>query len=299
MKHEADVSVIIACRNASSTLGEALRSVLGQTVRVREILVGDDASTDDIASVIDLHRGHGIPIRLIRSERNIGPASMRNLLLQQCAGEWVSIFDGDDSMKPRRLETLLGISEGCDAVSDDLVLWMDGVRESGSVCESHKFRRDGTSLVELSDMIRFDLGLLKPLLRRSFLESRGLAYTEGMFHTEDLDLYVRFLLAGARWNHSPEKLYLYRKHPQSLSKNWREGLNRSYEALEVLQGYPGIAGDPELQKALERRKQLKRDLETIYTIRDGFHAGDFFRCLLRCAMPKAWAASYRLARNGV
>lgn len=299
MIREADVSVIIACRNASSTLGEALRSVLEQTVRVREILVGDDASTDEIGSVVDAHRDRGVPIRLIRSERNIGPASMRNLLLKECAGEWISIFDGDDSMKPGRIEALLRISEGFDALSDDLILWMEGKRESGSVCRSHKFSRESPSAIGLREMIRFDLGLLQPLLRRSFLEERGLAYREGMFHSEDLDLYVRLLLAGVRWNHTPEALYLYRKHPQSLSKNWREGLNRSYEALEVLQGYPGIAGDAELQNALERRKQLKRDLETVYRIRDSFHAGELGRCLLLCSLPRTWAASYRLVRNGV
>ena len=296
MSDSADVTVIIACRNAASTLRVAIESVLRQTLQVREILVGDDASTDDTSAVIASLGSQPIPVRLSRSETNIGPASMRNRLIDSAQGSWIAILDGDDAWKPSRIESLMRIAKNSDVVSDDLTFWLDGTLEKGSVCETHRFRPREVSRIGIEEMIRFDLGLLQPLIRRQFLHEHALRYTEGLFHAEDLDLHVRILLSGGLWKHLPQRLYLYRKHANSLSRNWSEGLANSHRTLERLQLEKGIQESPELMRMLEHWKRFKRDLELVYAVRDRYRSGRYMSALAGLLRGQTLMAMLRLVK---
>lgn len=296
MTRRADVSVLIACRNAVSTLVEALQSVYRQTLPVQEILIGDDASTDDTARLMESLSYPGLDIRCFRSEKNIGPASMRNMLLAQARCGWVAILDADDTWKLDRMERLWALSPDADVVSDDLVFWIDGIRENGSVCATHNFRSEIECQIRLEDMLRHDLGLLHPLIRRQFLTDNQIQYRDGMFHAEDLDLYVRLLIAGAIWKHSPLLGYFYRKHATSLTKNWREGVVRSRESLERIRQMEGIRDVPRFTRMIDHWISVKNDLETVYAVRDDFREAKFARAALRAFRTSAWSAGLRLSR---
>ncbi|HEY3204069.1 MAG TPA: glycosyltransferase family 2 protein [Thermoanaerobaculia bacterium] len=88
-------SVIIPCRNAERTVANAVASALSQTEPPREVLVVDDASTDDSADV-----GRQAGARVIRnvSRRNAGGA--RNAGIEAAAGELLAFLDAD-AVAPR------------------------------------------------------------------------------------------------------------------------------------------------------------------------------------------------------
>jgi succinoglycan biosynthesis protein ExoO len=297
MVEKTDVSVVIACHNTASTLGAAIDSVLNQTFPAKEILIGDDASTDNIHFILNAFQNAPIPIRYFYSKENIGPASMRNRLLDLATGSWIAILDGDDVFEPKRIETLLDISSNADIISDDLIFWIDGHIKKGSVCKRHRFFPSDPCQIGLTEMIAHDLGLLKPIFRKDFLLKNRLSYTEGMFHTEDLDLYVRSLLAGAKWRHTTKALYLYRKHAHSLSRKWTEGLADSYHALEHLQLEPGIRDNPLLMEMLEHRKVIKKDLEIVYEIRDLFRDRKYLSAARKSLRFRAIISSSRLLKE--
>ena len=71
----AEVSVIVPCRDAASTLGEALESALAQTVKPLEVLVIDDGSRDRSARVA---RKFGAPVRVLMASQR-GPGAARRL----------------------------------------------------------------------------------------------------------------------------------------------------------------------------------------------------------------------------
>jgi len=87
------VSVIITCYNQDRWLGSALESVLTQNHPNLEILVVDDASTDNTQHVVA-----GFPqVKYIRhSQSNGGPAAARNTGLENSNGGLVAFLDGDD-----------------------------------------------------------------------------------------------------------------------------------------------------------------------------------------------------------
>jgi glycosyltransferase involved in cell wall biosynthesis len=95
---DGTVSVVIAAWNAAPFIGEALRSVLDQTVVPGQILVVDDGSTDTTAAIA---AGFAAVTVLRRPHSGIGAS--RNAGLAAAAGEYVAFLDADDRWLPRKL----------------------------------------------------------------------------------------------------------------------------------------------------------------------------------------------------
>jgi len=74
-------------------LGEALASVLGQTLPPEEVIVVDDGSTDGTR---DVARSFGDRVRVV-SRPNGGPGAARNTGLTEARGDWIAFLDGDDA----------------------------------------------------------------------------------------------------------------------------------------------------------------------------------------------------------
>jgi glycosyltransferase involved in cell wall biosynthesis len=96
----APVSVIVPTYNGAAYLGEAIRSLLAQSVRAAEIIVVDDGSTDASA---DIAASFGDDVRLIRQE-NRGVAVARNRGIDAAKEPYVAWLDHDDLAMPRRIE---------------------------------------------------------------------------------------------------------------------------------------------------------------------------------------------------
>ena len=96
------VSVVIPVYNRPAELRRAIRSVLVQSYADLELIVVDDASTEDIAGVIDPIADPRL--RLIRKPVNQGAASARNTGIQAATGRWVAFLDSDDEWLPHKLE---------------------------------------------------------------------------------------------------------------------------------------------------------------------------------------------------
>lgn len=101
------VSVIIPMHNAGQGIKTALLSLFEQTWRPLEIIVVDDRSTDDSATVVHELRAlcpDGMNLYLVRSESNRGTYAARNLGLAYASGKFVTVHDSDDWSHPQKLE---------------------------------------------------------------------------------------------------------------------------------------------------------------------------------------------------
>ena len=93
------VSVIIPCYNQARFLVEAIESVFTQTSTHYEIIVVDDGSSDDTATVAKSFEG----VRCL-SQKNLGLAAARNAGLRAVNGGYVVFLDADDRLLPNALE---------------------------------------------------------------------------------------------------------------------------------------------------------------------------------------------------
>ena len=96
-----NVSVVVPTRNRSSLLRKTLRSVLWQQQVELEVIVIDEASTDDTSAMLTA-LGDG-RVRVIHHDRPRGVSAARNRGAADAHGEWLAFVDDDDLWAPDKL----------------------------------------------------------------------------------------------------------------------------------------------------------------------------------------------------
>ena len=114
------VSVVIPMYNVEKYIGECLDSILAQTFTDFEVIVVDDASTDNscaiVESYIENHKEGMDKIKLLRSKINSGiPGIPRNIGIRFATGEYLMFVDSDDVLTPTALEELYSVANEFDA----------------------------------------------------------------------------------------------------------------------------------------------------------------------------------------
>lgn len=207
------VSVIITCHNYARYLSRAIRSVINQTLDGDdyEIIVVNDASTDETEKVMKTYSGRIKPLTLTR---NAGLAAARNEGIKSALGRYVVNLDADDYVDENLLlvEMLfLNFNSTWDAVSCDYYLVDENEKHIGRISGSEKPIACGV-------MFRTDL-----------LFGIGL-YDENFKMREDEDLRIRF-----EKNHNIKNLelplYRYRKHDNNMTNN-KEGMAKYKKILK-------------------------------------------------------------------
>jgi len=98
------ISVIVPAFNAGRNLSLALDSLLQQSWLALEVLVVDDASTDDTGAWALSYAERDSRVRYFRNESNLGAYPSRNRGLIEARGEFVTVHDSDDWSHPQKLE---------------------------------------------------------------------------------------------------------------------------------------------------------------------------------------------------
>jgi glycosyltransferase involved in cell wall biosynthesis len=98
---QIDVSVVVPTRNRSALLARALRSVLQQREVNLEVIVVDEASTDDTLDVVATFADPRI--RVVRHNTPRGVSAARNRGAAQARTDWIAFLDDDDLWAPDKL----------------------------------------------------------------------------------------------------------------------------------------------------------------------------------------------------
>tara|TARA_R110000868_G_scaffold64629_14_gene194160 strand:+ start:679 stop:1608 length:930 start_codon:yes stop_codon:yes gene_type:complete len=96
-------SIVIPTYNRASLIFETLESVFQQTYTNYEIIVVDNASTDNTIELLSPLDAAG-KIRLIRNEKNIERSKARNVGFKNAKGDFLTLLDSDDFMYPSNLQ---------------------------------------------------------------------------------------------------------------------------------------------------------------------------------------------------
>lgn len=121
------LSVVIPTRNRAHLVGEAIQSALCQRDGRVEVIVVDDASTDDTANV--LARNFGSSIRFVQMPKRGGAGAARNAGVRLARGELLGFLDDDDLWLPGKLDAELRVFEqfpDAEAVVSDSLSFLDG-----------------------------------------------------------------------------------------------------------------------------------------------------------------------------
>lgn len=107
MESQPLISVIMPCYNMASYVADSIKSVIAQTYPHWELLIVDDASTDETVSIIESYVQTDSRIRLAIKTQNSGIADTRNQCIQTAQGQFLAFLDADDIWHPEKLEKQL------------------------------------------------------------------------------------------------------------------------------------------------------------------------------------------------
>ena len=256
------VTVLMTVYNGLPYLAQAVESVLAQTLAVFELLIIDDASTDE--SIRCLERYRDPRIRLFRNECNLGHVRSLNRGLSLCTSLYVARLDQDDSCYATRLERQVRFLDEHPqvAVVGSRMEGMDPSGRRGTGLLGHRLENYGTFAASLL-VGRCPLCHPSVMFRREVVGGLG-GYDEDFAPAEDVELWMRMALARHEAAVIPEPLVRHRLHPaqQSVTKAARqqEQIWRSHTRILQTFGPPAhVAG---LQHLLQRDSGVWNDYDS-------------------------------------
>jgi succinoglycan biosynthesis protein ExoO len=295
------ISVLIAAYNASPFLHRAVRSALAQTLAPLEVLIINDASTDNTLDVAKALASEDSRVRVISLPVNGGPGAARNAGLDAARGDWVAILDADDAYVPSRLAML---ESACIGTKADVVLDNFFYYEPESGAATTPAIPIGDT-VEVIDVYRFaanarpytgeaDWGLLKPMFSRRFLEVNDLRYQAACRHGQDFILMLQTLLVGGICLLVGTPGYLYTPRSSGMSRT-----TVNYPALiehtKALLNDQRIRSDPHLYKILEQGISATKRLAANITLADVVGRREYLqlaRTIVTDVGAAKWAAKH-------
>ena len=212
--------------NASATINKAIDSVRSQSLTDWELIIVDDASTDDTCNIILAYDDNRI--KLIKHSENLGAGLARRSGIEHITGEWMTFLDSDDYISEEYLETLLFttkifdvdiVSSGFISVNEEYETISKRIPKPRISENWDKFSHDE------SDTKRF----MNPMLIRSSLWDK-VTYSSRRF-IEDTPTLVQILYWAKRVVTIDYAGYFYFQNSKSLIHTASQIKNYIYRAL--------------------------------------------------------------------
>ena len=241
------ISVVIPLYNKASEIERAVRSVVGQSLAPREIIVVDDGSTDGSAEVVErlIAEFAEYNIRLIK-QANGGVSAARNRGIEEATGEFVALLDGDDMWLSGYIAEvcrLMTYYPDADAYSTAFYIVNNGRRTLASLPTTEGYIDPSKEALKG----RYPIIPSTATLRKSAVERIG-GFPQGMRLGEDQWVWIRMLQNGSRFCFSPEAVACYSR----TASNRSAAIYRSEESKHSIAELYREGGDSEINEYVAR-----------------------------------------------
>lgn len=199
--------------NAELYIGEAIQSILDQTMQDFELIILDDGSTDGTAAIVQTYLKRDQRVRLIISSKNEGISIARNMLIRHAVADIIAWQDADDISIADRLENQLHLLDN----HPDIGIcggFLEFFNEQGVLNVRKYAKHDAELRATIFRYSPVSQGVAM-IRKRCFLD-RELVYSPGRPGAEDL--HMSFMI-GENWKFgNVQKVLLrYRIYPASTT----------------------------------------------------------------------------------
>lgn len=224
------VSVIMPSYCSERYISQAISSVVGQTCDNWELIIVDDASPDDSNKIIERYVDLDSRIRLIKLEKNSGPAVARNRAIRMATGRYISFLDADDMWLADKLEKQIGfMREKNIALSYSSYEIID---ESGNKLGI----KSPPGSLDYTDMLKENqMGCLTATYDSKIL---GKCYMPLLRKRQDYGLWLSILRQIPYALKAPGILATYRVRQNSVSSDKFKLLNYNFKLFHSVEGLP-------------------------------------------------------------
>ncbi len=208
------ISVVMCVYNGLPYLEQCVRSVMDQSLRDIEIIIVDDASSDDTPKVLSRLAKEDPRIHYHRLAENSGAAVARNKAFELASGPLIAIMDADDVAHPERLMRQKMIMD----TDPGLIILGTSLRridENGALIRT-SLRPRNDFIVRWMSMFHMPFSHPTMMLRITDKTREMMVYKTEYLPAEDYEFAERFLALGRGLN-MPDVLLDYRVHSKQLS----------------------------------------------------------------------------------
>lgn len=256
------IAVITPAFNAEHTLDATLASVASQTLLPDEVIVADDGSTDDTRGVASRWMDR-LPLRVVTTAGRLGPAAARAAAIEASSSTLLALLDADDCFLTTHLEVMRAAYELTDdgLASANTLRWIPGRVVSDTPLDSF------APVPPRAEQLHWLLGgnhlSIGSLFSRARYDAVGGFRSE--FHgTEDWDLWIRMVRAGAEVVRPSEATLLYRLSAGNVSSEDRL-VQAKLQVLDAAE-HEGVAADRAAINASRRRLHAAASLQDAYAL---------------------------------
>ncbi len=206
------VSVLILTYNRAALLREALLSLLEQTYKDFEVVIADDASTDNTKEIVGWFKSKWPDTIYIKNEKNLGLILNRRAALNKIRGKYIAILDDDDEwLDPNKLKKQV---EFLEKNPDYVAVGSNGIAQDNEGKRLYDWLNPETDR-EIRNLIFFRNPILatSSVFRFDIFNKVG-GYATWFLGAEDYDLYFRLGQQGKFYNFQ-EKMVMRRVTPQT------------------------------------------------------------------------------------
>lgn len=221
----AQISVALPMYNASSTIAATLNSLVNQTYSDFNVVLVDDASTDNSIEIAETYRTR-LNIHILKNSNNLGISKTRNILLANISAPYVAILDHDDICHPTRLGRqfeFLQMHPDVDICGSAITYFT----ADADLASSTNVLRHPAADAAIRTTFIHHTAMVHPsaMAKHSFFNDVG-EYDAQFSPAEDYDLWCRAALAGKKFANIQDSLLYYRVHPKQTSKVQAETMVR-------------------------------------------------------------------------
>lgn len=212
------ISVIMPLYNNEKYVIEAIQSVIDQTYKDWELIIVNDASTDNSKEIVQrfLHKQLDSRIKLINLENNKGVSFARNLGIKEAKGEYISFLDSDDLWDKEFLKlSYLKLRENYKFVYTNFYyLYENNKLKKSYSCNKNGYLNDFISNAKNRYEFIFPFCVGCVVIEKNLLEIYKINFPEKQFLFEDV-LFFAELLCITKSGFVENNLVYYRQQKKS------------------------------------------------------------------------------------
>lgn len=285
------VSVLIPTYNYARYLPEAIESVLAQDFADFELIIADDASSDDTVEVCEAYARQDPRIRFFRHEKNLGMVENWNWCLRHACGKYIKYMLADDKFaKPYALRKLVEAIEQrpgislvtsaralMDAESKTIGVWNPLGRRIRYFCGKTLIRK----------CLRRDLNFIgEPTAGLFRREDASRGFDKDYRQLVDLEMWFHLLLTGDLI-YLPECLCFFRQHSEQQTVQNRKDDCHSFETIKLCCRYIRCYGRYSLFKRIYSMRKKGVDCRaTLEYLEAHINSAEYTVCFIRHRLTK-------------
>jgi glycosyltransferase involved in cell wall biosynthesis len=238
--HKVKLSIIIPNYNSSKSIGDTLDSLIDQRVPIYELIVIDDASTDNSLKLI---KKKYPKVKIYENKKNLGAAFARNLGIKKSNGDYILFVDADVVLSKNTLSRMIKTIKHADIVFPKIVY------KNGLIMYPNSKQDEKYLLISPAFL----------MTRRAINKLRGLYFDENYrIYGEDTDFFLKCKLLGLTCLYIPdaEAVHVVNKPKYREERYYLEVKNNIYGTVK----YFGFKNINELDHCFKIRNIVKLHL---------------------------------------